>query len=108
MTEVNSNCNGIWLKGSAMYKEKALSLLSSYDYNFNLAKFHILYPSVMANPLKKEEVLKTINDKEMESIVNEAIIDLRGCKSKEAQEIIEELRRTVKDRITLEDFSYYI
>lgn len=91
-----------------MYKEKALSLLSSYDYNFNLAKFHILYPSVMANPLKKEEVLKTINDKEMESIVNEAIIDLRGCKSKEAQEIIEELRRTVKDRITLEDFSYYI
>lgn len=50
MCEANSSCNGIWLKGSSAYNEKAMSLLHSCNYNFNLAKFHILYPSVMAIP----------------------------------------------------------
>lgn len=43
----------------------------------------------------------------MESIVNDAIIDLRGCKSKEALEAIEDLRNVVKKRLTLEEFGYY-
>jgi hypothetical protein len=83
MTEANSSCNGIWLKGSSVYQEKALALLHSYNYNFNLAKFHFLYPSVMAIPSQKEEVMRSFaaDEKEMESIVNEALIDLRGCKS---------------------------
>ncbi len=50
----NSNhCNGIMLKGCiapSNHHEKALKLLNGYGYNFNLAKFHILYPSVMAIP----------------------------------------------------------
>jgi len=50
MMEVNGSCNGIWLKGSTCYQEKALKLLQDYNYNYTLAKFHILYPSVMAIP----------------------------------------------------------
>ena len=30
-----------------MLKENALRLLSFYDYEFNLAKLHVLYPMVM-------------------------------------------------------------
>jgi hypothetical protein len=41
---------GIWLRGSSMYKENAYKLLNTYNYNFDLAKFHILYPQVMNDP----------------------------------------------------------
>lgn len=82
MRETSSSCNGLWLKGSLIgYVEKALKLLHTYDYNYTLAKFHILYPSVMAIPERKQEILSSLTDKEMESIVQDAIIDLRGCKS---------------------------
>lgn len=35
----------------------------------------------MAMPSHKDEVLNSLTDKELESIVNDAIIDLRGCKT---------------------------
>lgn len=78
----NPHCNGMWLKGSLSgYQEKALKLLHSYNHNYNLAKFHILYPTVMAIPEQREEILNSLTDKELESIVADAIIDMRGCKS---------------------------
>lgn len=81
MREANLSCNGIWLKGSQGYNEKAIQLLHEYKYNYNLAKFHILYPTVMAIPEHKDEIIHKVSDKELESIVNEAVIDLRGCKT---------------------------
>ena len=84
MKEANSQCNGVWLKGSSAYHEKAMAILNEYNYNFTLAKFSILYPSVMSMPSHRDEVLNSLSDKELEAIVNEAIIDLRGCKSQEA------------------------
>ena len=41
-----------------MYKEKAMKLLNEYDYNFDLAKFNIMYPMVMADPDKKHQVIQ--------------------------------------------------
>ena len=41
---------GIWLRGSPMYKENAIKLLKFYDYNYDLAKFHALYPMIMNDP----------------------------------------------------------
>ena len=41
---IQGNYCGIWLRGGPMYKEKAMQLLNQYNYNFDLAKFHILYP----------------------------------------------------------------
>lgn len=49
---------GIWLRGSHMYREKALALLNSYNYNFDVAKFHILYPRVMSDPEKRYQILQ--------------------------------------------------
>lgn len=65
-----------------------MKLLHSYKYNYNLAKFHILYPTVMAIPEQREEILNSLTDKELENIVNDAVIDMRGCKSQEAEEAI--------------------
>ena len=45
---------GIWLRGSCMYQENAMKLLNFYDNNYNLAKFHVLYPVVMNDPLKRK------------------------------------------------------
>lgn len=64
----------------------------------------------MAIPSSKEEVLRSFeNDpKEMESIINEAVIDLRGCKSHEAIKTIEEVRNAMKKRITNEELGYFL
>lgn len=45
-----------------MYKENAFKLLNGYDYNFDLAKFHILYPMVMADPIKKLQIMQAAKD----------------------------------------------
>lgn len=105
----NIHCNGMWLKGSlAGYQEKAMKLLHEYNYNYNLAKFHILYPTVMAIPEQREEILNSLNDKELESIVNDAVIDLRGCKSIEADEAIQSVRNDMRtNRITVEELGHY-
>ena len=67
------------------YVEKAMKLLHTYNYDFNLAKFHVLFPSVMAVPKQKEDILASLSTKELENIIREAVLDLRGCKSREAE-----------------------
>lgn len=70
MSETLSSCNGVWLKGSSVgYQEKALQLLHKYSYNYDLAKFHMLFPSVMAIPERKQEILHSLTPKELETIV---------------------------------------
>jgi len=39
--------------------------------------------------------------------VTDAIIDLRGCKTQEADEALSGLNAALKDRITLEELSYH-
>ena len=108
MSETLSSCNGVWLKGSSVgYQEKALQLLHQYNYNYDLAKFHILFPSVMAIPERKQEILHSLSPKELESIVYDAIIDLRGCKTKEAEEACRNIITAVRNRITIDDLAYY-
>ena len=80
--ETLSSCSGLWLKGSLVgYQERALQLLHSYNYNYDLAKFHILFPGVMGQPDRKQEIMNSLSEKELESIVADAVIDLRGCKT---------------------------
>ena len=61
----------------------------------------------MCNPEKKEEIMHSLSEKELESIVADAVIDLRGCKTKEAEEAINNIRNAVKNRISLDDLNYY-
>ena len=93
MRETLSSCNGLWLKGSlTSYQEKAAQLLHKYSYNFDLACFHLLYPTVMAVPERRTEILHSLTERELHSIVQDAMIDLRGCKTKEAEEVIGNLK----------------
>jgi len=48
------------------------------------------------------------DENEMEQIVNEAIIDLRGCKSQEAINTIQEIRAALQNRISNEDLGFYV
>ena len=82
MSESLSACNGLWLKGSlTSYHEKALQLLHSYAYNFDLACFHLLYPRVMAVPERKTELMHSLTEKELQSLVSDSLIDLSGFKT---------------------------
>ena len=42
MRDANPDCNGILLRGSSMIEDKALKFLTDYDFNYDLATFHIL------------------------------------------------------------------
>lgn len=108
MRETLSSSTGLWLKGSLNgYQERALQLLHQYEYNYDLAKFHILYPGVMSVPERRDEIMHSLTEKELESIVADAVIDLRGCKTQEAEEAITNIRNAVKNRISVEDLNYY-
>lgn len=61
----------------------------------------------MAVPDRKKEILESLTDKELESIVQDAVIDLRGCKSQEADEALGNLRTALSHRLTIEDLTYY-
>jgi hypothetical protein len=91
---VQGNYCGIWLRGSHMYKEKAFKLLNMYHYNFDLTKFHILYPSVMADPDKRYQIIQVANKNptDFAKEVANAVIDLQGCKQDEIDEILNKFR----------------
>ena len=42
MHDASPGCNGLLLRGAPVFEDKAILLLSRYDYNFDLAKFHVL------------------------------------------------------------------
>ena len=75
---VQGNYCGIWLRGSHMYKENAFKLLSKYSYNFDLAKFHVLYPSLMSDPDKNYQIIQVskTNPLDFAKEVANAVIDL--------------------------------
>lgn len=51
-------CNGLLLRGSSMFKEKAITLLVSHNYDFDLATFNVLFPSRMLHPEHRAEVIQ--------------------------------------------------
>ena len=53
MREASSSCNGLLLRGSSLYHERAIKLLVEYNYNYELAKFHVMNPSLMILPEKR-------------------------------------------------------
>jgi hypothetical protein len=53
-----SDCNGLLLRGSHILQEKALRLLKSYDYNCELAIFHILNAEQMAIPQLRQKYIE--------------------------------------------------
>lgn len=50
MREASSNLNGMLLRGSSQYQEKAMNILTQHNYNYDMAKFSILYPTVLLLP----------------------------------------------------------
>jgi hypothetical protein len=45
----------------------------------------------MLIPEKRQEILHSLSPKELESIVSDAVIDLRGCKTQEAEEALKNI-----------------
>lgn len=109
-TPIQGGYCGIWLRGSSMYQENAMKLLHLYDYNFDLAKFHALYPMVMNDPIKRREMQEIARNHpiELAKEVANAIIDLQGCKEDEVNEILQNFRNDLKNRITEERLKYHL
>jgi hypothetical protein len=107
---VQGNYCGILLRGSHMFKEKAYRLLDEYDYNFDLAKFHILYPLVMIDPIRKYQIEQAArqNPDEFNKEVQNAIIDLQGCKKDEINQILDRFRKDLDNRINEEQLKFHL
>ena len=93
-----------------MYHENAMKLLHLYDYNFDLAKFHALYPMIMNDPTKRREMQEIAKKHpiELAKEVANAIIDLRGCKADEVNEILQNFRSDLSNRIGEERLHYHL
>lgn len=109
-TPIQGGYCGIWLRGSCMYQENAMKLLHLYDYNFDLAKFHALYPMVMNDPSKRYEMQEIAKKYpvELAKEVANAIIDLQGCKADEVTEILQHFRNDLKSRTTEDRLKYHL
>ena len=55
MREASSNLNGMLLRGSSLYQEKAMKILAEHNFNYDMAKFSILYPTVLLIPERKKK-----------------------------------------------------
>ena len=62
MQEANSHLKGVLLRGSSLYEEKAMKILAEYDYDYDMAKFSVLYPTVMIMPHRKKKFLDAIKE----------------------------------------------
>lgn len=50
MRDASPHFSGLLLRGSSQYNERAIKLLADHNYDFDVAKLHILYPTQMMIP----------------------------------------------------------
>lgn len=83
--------------------------LTDHDYNYDMAKFAILYPTVLLIPEQRLKFLKAISEDStlLSKIVKEAVIDLKGCKQDEIDEVVAELRLVLKQRIKPDELKVF-
>ena len=109
MREASSNLNGMLLRGSSQYPEKAMKILADHNYNFDMAKFSILYPTVLLVPERKRrfEEMVEADDAFLGKVVREAVVDLRGCKQDEIDAAVDELRLALKGGLKPEELKVH-
>ena len=59
-----------------------MQILTEHNYNFDMAKFAILYPTVLLIPESRNKFMRAVAEDEslLGKIVSEAVMDLKGCK----------------------------
>ena len=75
MREASSNLNGMLMRGSSQYQEKAMQILTQHNYDYDMAKFSILYPTILLIPETRAKFLNAIKQDEtlLSKIVREAV-----------------------------------
>lgn len=86
-----------------------MQILTTHNYNFDMAKFAILYPTVLLIPESRNKFLKAIGEDEslLGKIVSEAVMDLKGCKQDEIDEVVNEMRLALSQRIKPEELKVF-
>lgn len=89
------------------YHEQAMKLLKRCDYNFTMAKFHVLYPELMVH-LSEEQVFSYLQNKyDLDSVVQSAVVDLIGSSQDEIQDIVDAFRTEVEKKMNIEQLGHY-
>jgi len=109
MREASQNLNGMLLRGSSQYQEKAMNILTQFNFDYDMAKFSILYPTVLLLPETRHRFLKAIKEDEtlLSKIVREAVQDLQGSKQDEIDEVVSELRQALTHRLKPEELKMF-
>ena len=86
-----------------------MNILTQHNFDYDMAKFSILYPTVLLIPEQRSKFLKAIDEDKLllGRIVREAVIDLKGCKQDEINAVINELRQALSERIKPEDLKVF-
>ena len=86
-----------------------MKILTEHNYDYDMAKFSILYPTVLLIPESRQRFLKAIREDStlLKRVVKEAVMDLKGCKQDEIDEVNRELRQALKNRIKAEELKVF-
>ena len=86
-----------------------MKLLADHNHNFDMAKFAILYPTVLLIPERKKKFDELVKQDPtfLGKVVQEAIMDLRGCKQDEVDASVNELRTALKGGLKPEELKLY-
>ena len=82
-----------------MYRENSIKLLASHNYDFDLAKFQVMFPSRMVNPDGRAEILRMDRDT-LRKLVRQAQTDLLGYKDEEIEGVLESFRLELDEKIS--------
>lgn len=86
-----------------------MQILTQHNFDYDMAKFSILYPTILLIPETRTKFLNAIKQDEtlLGKIVREAVQDLKGCKQDEIDEVVAELRLALKNRIKPEELQLF-
>lgn len=86
-----------------------MQILTQHNFNYDMAKFSILYPTVLLIPDSRARFLAAIREDEtlLGKMVREAVMDLKGCKQDEIDEVVAELRQALSERIKPEELKVF-
>ena len=93
-----------------MYRENSIKLLAQHNYDFDLAKFQVMFPTRMINPDGRAEILRLANDDRdtLKQLVRQAQTDLLGYKDEEIEGVLQSFRLELDEKISPQKLEVYV
>lgn len=99
MNDASAHCRGLFLRGSSLYYERAIKLLSGLNYDYELAKLHILFPTRMMIPETRSALEEMVREQRasIKLLIEESVSELRETRQETLQSVIDDFTKAIKE-----------